>query len=653
MPAPIISAVTISSITDVSAIVSWTTDQNCDQKIDWGTTASYGKNYLYPTAQYPIHTTHSARFVGLEPSTLYHYKLTSKNAALESTSTSDATFTTAASYTTPILPQLSVDTAMPDMTGAVEKTVKASGGDYTTLQAALDYVAVNTGKFYITVDVGMVFTTGVSPHLVANKVDNNWVIVRSSAHASLPVNVRVTPSQSNLMFKLETTSTKAAIYFLRNSHYTRFIGMEVAPAASNTTSVYELVAPDDQTATGLNMGVYENISYQPHHIGFDRCYIHGTNTIQAVSRGITLNIDYGFVINCDITNIQSDNIYAFESKAIGFWQVSGPLKIHNNKLEGSAQFLMSGGTTAWTSALPADVTITNNFMTKRLSWRNGGVGWDGVNHIVKYGLEVKYGQRWLIENNILENGWAEDENGDLLVLRPLLTGQAGSPTETRDITVRWNWFRYTATGWNLSGEDYVGATVIEKMGSHFLLENNLLEDVNRTTWADGGGKGWLQLSARWVTLNHNTIVGNDMGSAMSINNTLNDSEVLVVKNNIITNSSNGFLGNAVGSGTIAFTTYTTSYTLLKNVVVNAGTLTGGDATNNSIPANNTAIGFVNYNNGTGGDYTLAAATTYKNYADDGTDPGVNIATLMTKVAGVISGTSVIICRWDTAPACTS
>jgi len=529
---------------------------------------------------------------------------------------------------------------MPDMTGAVEKTVKASGGDYTTLQAALDYASTQTGKVIITVDAGMVFTTGVNPHLFnVNRANTNGTIVRSSAYATLTEGVRVTASQANLMFKLETTSTKAALYILRNAHHVRFIGMEVAPSSSNTAAVYELVAPDDQTATGLSQGIYADIAYQPHHVIFDRCYIHGTSAIGGIGRGVSLNFDYGAVINSELSNIDSDNVWALEAKAIGFWQVSGPLKIDNNYIESSAEWIMSGGTTAWTSALPSDVTITRNYFTKRTSWRNGGVGWDGSNHIVKFGLEVKFGQRFLIDSNIFDTSWAEDESGDMLLVRPLLTSQSQSPTETRDITVQWNWFRHMATGFNFSGEDTVGSAV-EKMGSHFLIQQNLLEDINRTIWADGGGRGWLQISVRWLTLNHNTIVGGDMGSAMSINRTENNSEGLVVKNNVITNSLHGFSGNAVGSGTVAFTTYAPTYSLLRNVVVNPGVLIGTDATNNAVPVSNAAIGFVNFNSGNGGNYTLSESSPYKKYSDDGSDPGVDTTVLAAKLAGVAPGKSV-------------
>jgi hypothetical protein len=46
------------------------------------------------------------------------------------------------------------------------------------------------------------------------------------------------------------------------------------------------------------------------------------------------------------------------------------------------------------------------------------------------------------------------------------------------------------------------------------------------------------------------------------------------------------------------------------------------------------VGFVNYNNGNGGDYHLQASSPYKGKASDGTDPGADIDAVNAAIQGV-------------------
>ena len=55
---------------------------------------------------------------------------------------------------------------------------------------------------------------------------------------------------------------------------------------------------------------------------------------------------------------------------------------------------------------------------------------------------------------------------------------------------------------------------------------------------------------------------------------------------------------------------------------------------NLFPATVLAVGFVNYNNGNGGDYALLPGSPYKNKGTDGKDLGADIAGLTAALAGV-------------------
>ena len=75
-----------------SATVAWTTDEASTSRVDSGTTAAYGAN----VASAALVTAHSLVVTGLACATTYHYKVTSADAAANSASSPDATFTTSA-----------------------------------------------------------------------------------------------------------------------------------------------------------------------------------------------------------------------------------------------------------------------------------------------------------------------------------------------------------------------------------------------------------------------------------------------------------------------------------------------------------------------------------------------------------------------------
>jgi hypothetical protein len=74
--------------------VSWTTNEASDTQVEYGTTTSYGSSTQVNTA---MTTSHSAQLSGLNASTLYHYRVKSKDAAGNLATSGDLTFTTSAS----------------------------------------------------------------------------------------------------------------------------------------------------------------------------------------------------------------------------------------------------------------------------------------------------------------------------------------------------------------------------------------------------------------------------------------------------------------------------------------------------------------------------------------------------------------------------
>jgi hypothetical protein len=101
IPPPDTTAPTITNVqvsTGVTtATITWVTNENADSQILYGNTVSYGSNYFDPTQT----LSHSVLLFNLDPNTFYHFQIVSTDAAGNSSSTADITFTTKADIVPP------------------------------------------------------------------------------------------------------------------------------------------------------------------------------------------------------------------------------------------------------------------------------------------------------------------------------------------------------------------------------------------------------------------------------------------------------------------------------------------------------------------------------------------------------------------------
>jgi hypothetical protein len=137
-PPPLISNVQVTSITGNGATITWSTDIASDTTVQYGTNTTYGS--AASTAA-PV-TGHSQALTGLAASTLYHYKVSSKDAYNQVSSSGDNTFTTSA--TLPTAPSFrSTSIAINGTT--VNKPSGAAAGDLllATLEVDGDPVTVS------------------------------------------------------------------------------------------------------------------------------------------------------------------------------------------------------------------------------------------------------------------------------------------------------------------------------------------------------------------------------------------------------------------------------------------------------------------------------------------------------------------------------
>ena len=286
---------------------------------------------------------------------------------------------------TPALPIGSVDTTYPDQTG--ETIFVGVGGD---LQSALNGAQLGDT---IILDPSAIYT---GPFILPAKSGAGWIVIRTSATLP-PEGARVTPSHASLMPKLEAFSG-SVINTAPGAHHYRFVGIEIRPASG--TFLYNLVL--------LGNGE-TSVDQLPHHIVFDRCYLHG-DPQAGTRRGIAMNGAHLAVIDSYLADFKEAGA---DSQAVGGWAGPGPFKIVNNYLEGAGENVMFGGADpVIRDVVPSDIEIRGNHIAKPLTWRIGDPTYAGTPWTVKNLLELKNARRVLIEGNLFEYSWAHAQGGN-------------------------------------------------------------------------------------------------------------------------------------------------------------------------------------------------------------------------------------------------
>jgi len=123
---PIITAIIVSDVTTMSAVITWTTDQPSDSLVSYGTTTNYGSVLSDPT----MTMNHSITLASLGMQTTYHFIISSRNASGIPASSADNTFTTAGPITVAITAPLTGSAvSRPDV--MVQGTISNSMGSET------------------------------------------------------------------------------------------------------------------------------------------------------------------------------------------------------------------------------------------------------------------------------------------------------------------------------------------------------------------------------------------------------------------------------------------------------------------------------------------------------------------------------------------
>ena len=152
---PVISGVSVGSITTSGATVTWTTDVAATSQVEYGTTTAYG---TLTTLNSSLATSHTVSLASLSTNILYHYRVHSKNSGGVETISGDFVFqTNSVTDTTP--PTISITAPANGATVSGTVTVSANASDnvgVTGVQFFLDGASLGlqlvTGPYSVSWD---------------------------------------------------------------------------------------------------------------------------------------------------------------------------------------------------------------------------------------------------------------------------------------------------------------------------------------------------------------------------------------------------------------------------------------------------------------------------------------------------------------------
>ena len=438
------------------------------------------------------------------------------------------------------------------------------------------------------------------PFKLPNKTGSEWVTIRTNASDGVfpKRGTRVDPSYARLMPVIES-ETDSAITGEPGAHHYRFIGIEFRPH------------PGTYLGNVITLGTDERlVDAMPHHIVFERCYVHGDPKAGA-RRGIALNSLHTAVIDSYVADFKEEGA---DSQALAGWNGPGPFAIVNNYLEAAGENIIFGGADPGvTNLVPSDIVIRGNHLAKSLSWKVGNPSFAGTEWSVKNLFELKNARRVLVEDNIFENNWPQSQNGFAILFTPRNQDGTSPWSMVRDVTFIRNIVRNTGSALNILGTDDINASLQTK---RILIRDNVFENVGGDEWG-GGGRLFQILSATVdVVIEHNTafhtgdvIVGDGQPSVG-----------FVYRNNLTPHNEYGVGGtNTFGNPLKTLATYFPGALFVDNVLI------GGAANEyppgNFFPSTAQDVGFVDF---AGGDYRLASTSPYKAAGTDGKDIGADM-----------------------------
>lgn len=504
------------------------------------------------------------------------------------------------------LPRELVDTTFPTQAG---RTIRVEAG--ANLQAALDGA---TGGDTLELAAGATF---MGPLTLRARAGSDWIVIRSDGAALPAEGRRVGPSDAAAMARIVAPPGLNAVVTDASSHHVRFVGIEFTTSTdAYSTAIVDLGSSETTVAT------------IPHHIIFDRCYLHGAATV-GTRRGIAMNAMHVGVIESYFTDFRE---VGADSQAICGWSGPGPFGIYDNYLAGAAENIMFGGASSHGPGTnPSDIEVCANHFDKPLTWYEMDPSFTGLDWVNKNLFELKNARRVLFAGNVMEHSWGDGQVGFAILLTPRAEGDTSLDHAVTDVTIAYNVIRDVAAGLNVSSVDdgTPGSNVTERV----VIEHNLFIGVDGTRW-NGAGRTFQVI--RGGATGHDLLIAHNTGllqgnAAMAVGDTAPIFDGAVIRDNLLEHGMYGVFGSGEGEGTRALDFYMPGTMFLGNAIFGDATVAASYPAGNFFPADTASVGFVD---AAGGNYALTPTSMYVTSATDGSAIGANVAEVARITAGV-------------------
>jgi hypothetical protein len=244
---PVITNVVVTSITETSATISWSTNEPSNSFVDFGIVA--GPPYSTTQSDAASVTSHGIILNGLTPNTTYHFRVRSADAAGNESFTSDAIFTTN-------------DQSAPIISGVAATSVTTTSAVivWTTNEGADSRVDIGTTPAYGTVltDPAPVTShsipvTGLTPnttyHFKVRSVDGAGNVA-DSADFTFTTATPAPPILSAISV-VSITTTSATVQWTTDIPATSVVDYGLSVAYGATTTDATLVTPHSRPLVGL------------------------------------------------------------------------------------------------------------------------------------------------------------------------------------------------------------------------------------------------------------------------------------------------------------------------------------------------------------------------------------------------------------------
>jgi hypothetical protein len=448
------------------------------------------------------------------------------------------------------------------------------------------------------------------------KGGNTFVVLTTNAPLP-PAGTRIDPSYRAGLATIRSPNESPALSTVAGASYYRIVGVAFR---ANVNGAGDIIALGDHTQTTL--------AQVPHHLEFDRVLIEGDAAV-GQKRGIAANAAHIVISNSDIREIKA---VGQDSQAIAGWNTPGPITIRNNYLEAAGENVMFGGAQInIPGAVPSDIVVEDNLMTKNLLWR--GSSWT-----VKNIFELKNARRVRIHGNILEHNWVAAQTGYAVVFTPRNSSGQNPWVVIEDVEFSGNVLRRSSAGFNLLGYDN---TAQSGQLARVRITDNLVYEIGAPIV--GGGSGiFAQIGGepRDITFDHNTVL--QTGHIMSLysGSYINASGVrvtggpilgLVFTNHLIKHNAYGIFGSgqAYGNGSLNF--YAPGAIVRRNVMASDKSVAWRYPADNQFPT--VAVFMANFLNPSIHDYRLVTSSAHLDAGLDGLDLGCTLVVVL--MAGII------------------